>query len=232
MSIIPPASASNPCVDWLFDPSTQLGGDIFGYHKLDENRLVIYLLDVCGHGVGAALLSVTVMNVLKNQSLRDTDFGNPSIVLARLNESFQMENHNNMYFTIWYGVFDKKNRTITYASGGHPPSILLNGADRKSAKVVDLKTNGFLVGTMPGVKFPSAEIKLEQFSELYVFSDGTYEISKASDGKLWTFEEWRDLVAGFSQRNEKDLSSLLKYVHELNGSDQLDDDFSLMRMVL
>ena len=41
---------------WRFQPSTQLGGDAFGYHWLDEQRLAIYLLDVCGHGVTEAEL--------------------------------------------------------------------------------------------------------------------------------------------------------------------------------
>jgi sigma-B regulation protein RsbU (phosphoserine phosphatase) len=48
--------------DWRFIPSTSLGGDAFGYHMLDENHFAIYLIDVSGHGVGAALLSVSVMN--------------------------------------------------------------------------------------------------------------------------------------------------------------------------
>ena len=103
--------------DWRFLPSMQLGGDAFGYHWLDERTFAIYLLDVCGHGVGAALHSLSVINALRTQNLPKTDFHNPSSVLSALNRAFQMENHNNLFFTIWYGVFDTETRQIIYASG-------------------------------------------------------------------------------------------------------------------
>ena len=92
----------------IFVPSVELGGDAFGYHWLDSDHFAIYLLDVCGHGVKAALLSISAMNVLRNQSLASTDFRSPTEVLAGLNKAFQMDRHNDMYFTMWYGVFDKR----------------------------------------------------------------------------------------------------------------------------
>ena len=109
---------------WRFQPSAELGGDIFGYHWINADRLAIYLLDVSGHGVGAALLSVSVFNVLRTQSLQGTDFGDPAAVLKQLNRVFPMERQNNLIFTIWYGVFERSTRRLTYASGGHPPAVL------------------------------------------------------------------------------------------------------------
>lgn len=79
--------------------SSQLGGDSFGYHWIDDDTFSLYLLDVCGHGVGAALLSISVMNVLRTSSLVDTNFRDPDNVLGNLNAAFPMEQHNDMYFT-------------------------------------------------------------------------------------------------------------------------------------
>ena len=73
-------------IDWKFIPSTSLGGDAFGYYWLDEDHFVISLIDVSGHGVGAALLSVSVINALRSQSLPDTDFKDPEHVLKSLND--------------------------------------------------------------------------------------------------------------------------------------------------
>ena len=94
-------------VDWRFVPSTQLGGDSFGYHWIDGDHFAVYLLDVSGHGVGASLLSVSALNVLRSQSLHNTDFRDPAQVLERLNATFKMEQQDNRYFTIWYGVYSK-----------------------------------------------------------------------------------------------------------------------------
>ena len=113
-------------IDWKFIPSKSLGGDAFGYHWLDENHFVIYLIDVSGHGVGAALLSVSVINSLRSQSLPDTDFKDPAQVMTSLNEAFPGEENNYMFFTIWYGVYNKSSRELVYASGGHPPALFID----------------------------------------------------------------------------------------------------------
>ncbi|WP_415715261.1 PP2C family protein-serine/threonine phosphatase [Maridesulfovibrio sp.] len=104
-SLLPdPLKEGDIQADWRFIPSTSLGGDSFGYHWLDDDHFAMYLLDVCDHGVGSALLSVSAMNVLRSQTLPDTDFLKPDMVLEALNDSFQMDQQNNLYFTMWYGV--------------------------------------------------------------------------------------------------------------------------------
>ena len=105
-------------------PSTELGGDSFGYHWIDADHFAIYLLDVCGHGVGAALLSVAAINVLKTGALPDVDFRDPGQLLTALNEAFLMERQNDMYFTVWYGVWRPATRTLRFATAGHPPALL------------------------------------------------------------------------------------------------------------
>ena len=96
LSLLPVKLTGSISTDWLFIPSTQLGGDAFGYHWLDDDHFAIYLLDVVGHGVGAALLSVTALNVFRNQGLPGVDFRDPALVLAAMNESFQMKEQNEM----------------------------------------------------------------------------------------------------------------------------------------
>src|SRR5262249_16952829 len=88
-SLLPEKIKGEVQTDWRFVPSTQLGGDMFGYHWLDPDHLAIYLLDVSGHGVGSSLLAVSAINVLAAQSLPNTDFRNPAAVLKALNETFK-----------------------------------------------------------------------------------------------------------------------------------------------
>src|SRR5207248_1110379 len=131
-------------------------GDAFGYNWLDDDHLAIYLLDVCGHGVGAALLSISAMNVLRSHALPNVDFRNPTEVLATLNENFLMENQNGKYFTLWYGVYNKQSRKLVYCSGGHPPSILI----QDGAPVV-LQAKGLVVGGMQGIRYRSQEAEVK-----------------------------------------------------------------------
>src|SRR5579864_8153898 len=126
-SLLPARLEGDVRIDWRFVPSTQLGGDMFGYHWLDSDHLALYLLDVSGHGVGSSLLAVSVNNLLASQSLPNTDCRDPGKVLARLNDIFPMEKQNGKYFTIWYGVFNRVRRTLTYSNGGHPAALLHTG---------------------------------------------------------------------------------------------------------
>jgi len=224
-SILPPPVPEPPIrIDWRFVPSTELGGDSFGYHWLDEDHFAIYLLDVCGHGVGAALLSVAAINVLRTGSL-SADFRDPAAVLSLLNETFPMERHNNMYFTLWYGVYNRRTRTLRHASGGHPPALFLDGG----AEVRKLRSPGLVIGVMPGVDYRSDTVEVPHGTRLFVLSDGTYEIKKP-DGGVLAFEEFEAFFREHGAAPDF-LDRLGAWVHELNaanGPGPLDDDFSIV----
>ena len=99
--------------DWTFIASAELGGDFFGYHWIDDDHFAIYLLDVCGHGVGPAMLSMSAHNALRQKTLPDTDFRRPGEVLKALNRAFPMAKNQNKFFTIWYGVYDTRTRRLS-----------------------------------------------------------------------------------------------------------------------
>jgi sigma-B regulation protein RsbU (phosphoserine phosphatase) len=226
-SLLPaPLPDKVPRVDWRFVPSTQLGGDSFGYHWLDDDHFAIYLLDVSGHGVGASLLSVSAMHVLSARTLPGTDFRDPGQVLAGLNNAFPMERHDNKYFTIWYGVYCKSARRLAWSGGGHPPPILLTGPDRAGAAARQLKSQGPVIGMMEGLPFGSDTVELGPFAELYLFSDGVFEIERP-DGKMWTYDEFVPYLAGL---DAEPLDRLLAHARGMHGADTLADDFSIVQV--
>src|SRR5262245_52869048 len=137
-SLLPDPIHTGPVrAEWSFVPSSQLGGDAFGYYWLDPTTFVFYLLDVSGHGVGSAMHSVTVLNVLRQRALPNVDFRNPSEVLASLNARFPSDSHGGMYFTMWYGVYDIGSRNLTYGSAGPGPAFRVP-ADRSAAEPVGI----------------------------------------------------------------------------------------------
>ncbi len=217
--------------DWRFISSSSLGGDAFGYHWLDDDHLAIYLIDVCGHGVGAALLSISVINVLRSQALPDVDFRQPSRVLEGLNEAFPMEAHNSMYFTMWCGVYQRSTRKLTYSSGGHPPAILIHGQDSAEPSVNQLRTRGMLVGAMPGVSYEAETIEVPASSSLYVFSDGTYELEKP-EGEMLDLDEFVVWLKELRPGTPPELDQLLERARTLQGSPHFEDDFSIMKIDL
>ncbi len=220
-----PASGEVLCTDWRFVPSTPLGGDSFGYHWMDEDHFVIYLLDVCGHGIGAALLSISAINVLRSQSLPNTDFKKPDQVFVGLNEAFLMENHNGMYFTIWYGVYNKSSRTLVYASAGHPPALLIDADGTKT-----LGTPNMIIGAFQATQYQSDRIDINRPSRLYVFSDGAYEIRMPPDNTMWTFESFVELMASPPPNETSPLDHLCGFATRAVGLAGLDDDFTILEI--
>ncbi|MCK7613284.1 PP2C family protein-serine/threonine phosphatase [Roseibium sediminicola] len=223
-SILPEKRAAAPQADWLLVPSTELGGDSFGYHDLDADHFAIYLIDVCGHGVGAALLSVAIINVLRANALASTDFKNPSDVLAKLNNAFPMERQNNMFFTIWYGVYERSTGTLSYASGGHPAAIHLRAAPG-GIEVTSLGTpDGMVIGAMADMPFDGGSFQLQPGDKLLVISDGTYEIEDETGATL-TWAQLADKTRSVTGPVPK---AIYDWLADFHHESPLPDDFSMM----
>ncbi|MDY6937531.1 MAG: SpoIIE family protein phosphatase [Cyanobacteriota bacterium] len=220
-------------IDARFIPSKQLGGDCYDFEWLDPNHLAIYLLDVSGHGVGSALLSISVLNILRSRSLPNTSFYQPSEVLHALNQTFQRsstsEFYDDKYFTIWYGVYHTESRQLVYASAGHPPALLVAPHSDDRVEIDALKTPSIPIGMFPESEYTSKECQVSASSTLYIFSDGVYEIQQP-DGTVWGLNAFTELVGSYRENNSDTLDRLLNYIRALNANEILDDDLSLLQL--
>lgn len=222
-SLLPKPLTGAITSSWIYLPSAQLGGDAFGYHDLDPDHLAIYLIDVCGHGVGAALLSISVINILRSQNLLNADLHKPAEVLRALNEAFPMEQNGDRFFTGWYGVYNRKTRMLAYSSGGHPPALLVD----QSLAVIPLKTEGFVIGGMANPNYVEKEVEVKPGSILYLFSDGVFEL-EAKMGKLQTLP---DFIADMSKgSHHPTVDEILQRANSINIKESFDDDFSIVRL--
>ncbi len=228
-SLLPSPLVGTVTTENLFIPSAQLGGDCFGHNWIDEDRLAIYLLDVSGHGVGSALLSVSVLNVLRSQSLPNTNFCQPNEVLKALNHAFQMRTHGDKYFTIWYGVYHRLKRQLIYANAGHPPALLLSSSSTENIQVQQLTSLDLPIGFLPDVDFKNAVFEVQENSILYIFSDGIYEINQP-DGKILGLDAFIKLLTKCSQTDICNLNQLLMNLLGFNAKENLDDDLSLVKV--
>jgi len=234
-SLLPEPAQSPIWLDWRFVPCAELGGDSFGYHWLDDDHLAIYLLDVTGHGLGSALLSISVMNVLRAKSLPNTNFLVPGEVVGGLNEAFPMDNHGGKCFTIWYGVYNQHTRVLKYAGGGHPAALLYQTPGCETPE--QLESTGPMMGMISWPLFDTLETVVQPGARLFVYSDGVHEIH-LSDGGEWTFDEFvqflskaqRGEIPGDNDSAEPPSPSdlLLKHVREISGLQILDDDYSIV----
>jgi len=175
LSLFPLPLTEGPVrTDWSMTPSAHLGGDGLGYHWLDPEHFAFYLLDVSGHGVNSALLAVSILNALRTCGIANVDCSDPGAVLTALNRSYLSRRRTQLHFTIWYGVFDLQTKRLRYSAAGHPPAIVRNPAGEN----LRLISSAPPLGCFADVKFPSEEVLVSIPSDVYVFSDGMFEMCR------------------------------------------------------
>jgi sigma-B regulation protein RsbU (phosphoserine phosphatase) len=225
-SIFPEPLESPVGVTWHYQSCSELGGDSFGYHWLDEQHLAIYVLDVCGHGVGASLLSASAINVIRTGSMPVQDLTDPGAVLSALNNMFPMEKQNNMYFTLWYGVYNRATRELKFAVAGHPAALLLSGeGEGKSER---LGAPGMVIGAFEDIDYMTHSRQVPEAAQLYVFSDGCYEIIQP-DGSMLDVDKLEKYLLTHRDKPDAPNDWFLQSVGT-RGSVGLDDDFTMVRV--
>jgi sigma-B regulation protein RsbU (phosphoserine phosphatase) len=163
------------------------------------------------------------------KSLPGADFHDPAQVLERLNATFKTDQHDNRYFTIWYGVFSKTTRQLAYPGGGRPPALLLAGSHPGAAELKPLQSQGPPIGWDLGLPFEANVVGLDPCDRLFIFSDGVFEIEKTG-GENWHFDEFLQFMATLPPEVNS-MDHLLAYARQLSGSDTLADDFSMLEIV-
>ncbi len=225
-ALLPPPVADGPVrADWRFLPSANIGGDGFGYGWLDEARFAMWLLDVSGHGAGAALLAASVMNVLRAQGLPGVDFADPASVLTAANQRFQMDSHGGLYFSIWYGVFDARSRVLGFGCAGQHPAFLVDGA----GTLQPLWVKSPAIGLAPDVAYRRAEVVLPPGARLHLFSDGAFEVA-AADGRQLGIRDFLPHLAAPPVPGLAEPERLLRAVRSLARPGPFDDDVSILTL--
>ena len=164
-------------VHWRFVPCDELAGDTLGLIPLGRNQLAVFVIDVSGHGVPAALLSVTLTHWLSggpsgSRLLReDGSVRSPAAVLDELNQQFQMDPTIAQYFTMFYAAIDMSVGELVYASAGHPPALLV-AADGHTER---LNATGVPVGVVSSGAYRQNRLWLAPGERLFIYTDGLIE---------------------------------------------------------
>jgi serine phosphatase RsbU (regulator of sigma subunit) len=232
-SILPRPIGHGPVrANWFYQPSTRIAGDAFGYQMLDERHFSLFLLDVSGHGTGAAMHAMTVAQVLRERVLPHVDFLDPAAVISGLNARFPMARNNDLFFTIWYGVYDIVDRVLTYAAGGHHAAYLLTadatGPGIPNGAPLPLLTQSPLVGMLSDPEFAAAKVAVPPGSTLHLFSDGVFEIIDRDGRQLGLTDILPMLPSIAAAEAPDDPRRLYERIRAIARPGQLDDDFSAL----
>jgi len=220
----PPLERGAVLAEWCFVPSSQLGGDAFGYQYLDEEIFCGFVLDVSGHGIGSAMHAANVANALRRKSLPEVDFRDPGQVAARLNEVFPMEEHNGLMLTMWYFTYHIGTRVLRYCAAGHHASLLVVPG---YPNPTPLWVRSPAIGMLPSAKWSVGKQIIPAGGRLFVFSDGAFEILTPDNQQL-TLDDFTGVIAQPPQAGVAEPERIYQTIRMAARPGPLDDDVSVL----
>ncbi len=208
----------------FFGPCERLGGDFFGTLPLGEGRLAVYLADVAGHGVRAAMITVILrelMNARRKAEPRVATFGSPGGTLAFLNDALREEAFDPpILVSMVYAMIDTRTGGVTVASAGHPAPILVSAGGR----ALSLAVTGPVLGSKAGAAFAATEVVLEPGDFLLLYSDGLPEAHDPA-GREFSAAQLRTVAARWPNRPAGEIGAAVEsaILTHLAGDPPADD---------
>lgn len=217
---------------WQFLPCETVGGDLFNLVHLSEDTLMAYLIDVSGHGVSSAMVTVSVYQSLAVHTGRLVkrlldrppyfQIPGPAEVLTGLDREYPYERFEK-FFTIVYLLLEPATGRVRYCNGGHPLPIVV----RADGTMELLREGGTLIGMGGLVPYDEGEISLLPGDRLYLYSDGVTEYFSKS-GELFGEERLFDFLCQCrSLPVDLLLKRLLEVLQDFGGGRPPGDDVSI-----
>jgi sigma-B regulation protein RsbU (phosphoserine phosphatase) len=226
----------NARFDWSFEPCDELAGDTLNVLQLDDRHVVLYVLDVSGHGVAAAMLSVTLSRVLSRASDPSSLLAQrikgppgyrlltPAQVARQLNQRFPWDPIKKEYFTLLYGILSLETQEFRYVSAGHPGPVYVP----REAPAKILEAGPPAIGIVPDPDYREHVVLLKPGDRLYLYSDGVLEARNSSGQEFGEEGLLRALDQSRSTPLKDSLSSLWSRLKQWSGDLRLKDDVSLL----
>lgn len=205
-------------IEAFYKASSELGGDLWGMWPLPDNKLGIYVLDVTGHGVGAALNTFSLHATMARLDDLKSD---PAAFLSNLNSSLVGTFHLGRFATMFYGVLDCNTHELTYAGAGAPRPIIFGCNGTRT-----LDSSGLPIAIVKSATYENLTDRLAPGESLFCYSDVLVE-AEQPDGSFLGEEgliSWIDETLASGER-ESVIERLLERFYQ-GQDEQLPDDLT------
>ena len=202
----------------MLTPAKGVGGDLFDFYLRDE-RLFFCIGDVSGKGIPAALIMAVTRSLFRNVSSYTSD---PGSIIYALNNALADNNDNNMFVTLFVGVFDLQTAKLQYCNAGHNSPLLVG----RDVGTLPCKCN-LPVGIIPDFKYSQQEATIDPQTTIFLYTDGINEAENATYdqfGDLRIHSVAKRVLAKGEQQPLNLIYEMNEAVHKfVNGAEQSDD---------
>jgi serine phosphatase RsbU (regulator of sigma subunit) len=208
----------------VLEPAREVGGDLYGVCAAAPERLVVFLGDVSGKGIGASMFMVRAISLAR---LLSREIAEPERILARLNDELAADNPSGMFVTFLCAVYEPAPLRLTIANAGHCRPVLLSAGEPPGWAVNHL---GTALGFEPGLTFERTELNLRHGDGVIFYSDGVNEAFNSQD-ECYGNERLLAEAGTLSCQSASEITAaLLKDVRAFAGTAPQSDDIAILAL--
>ncbi len=213
--------------DSRYLPISGLAGDFFEVLTLGDDRYGIFICDVMGHGVRAALIVSMLRGLLATQNVKSRDSAEFLTAMNTGLTSILKRANVTMFATAFYGIIDLEELTLEYSCAGHPGPVIA-GKDRNIQLCTDRCEKGPALGLIPNASYSTMEIDLEGIKRILLFTDGVLEAENEAGEQFLENRLLGVSVKDAEKPLDAWLDSILNTVLDFSEGHHFDDDVCLL----
>ena len=200
----------------------EVGGDFYDFFPLDEDRVGIVIGDVVGKGVPASLFMAVTRTVIRGTARYVED--GPGKCLQMVNETLADASRSEVFVTVFYGIFDRRDGKLWYANGGHNPPVLVAPGQ---AELLPL-TGGVALAMFDGLDYGAGQVVIPPRGKLFLYTDGVPE-STNSEEEEFGYDRMRESLLTCADRSPSDtIEMMLRKVEAFAGEAPQFDDIAML----
>jgi sigma-B regulation protein RsbU (phosphoserine phosphatase) len=212
----------------LLQPAKSVGGDLYDYNLIADNRLFFLVGDVSDKGVPAALFMAITRTLFKTHfvGVADADLTKQ---IFHINNIMAKDNPSLMFVTAFAGVLDLKTGEVEYVDCGHEQPLILRSATGE-VEVLKKKEGGMPLCLVEDFPYFSQKFKLEKGDVFFSYTDGL-EDAVNTDGTRITIEPTKELLKTLKGMSPGKVNeTVLQNVNDYIGSASQFDDITLLTL--
>ena len=160
-------------------PCFDVGGDLYDFFQIGDDRIVVGIADVIGKGIPAAIMMSSFRAAVRAYADAEGSEGSIKAIVNKLNKMACNECRDGEFISLFYAIIDIKQRTMTYCNCGHEPTVLI-----RNGEITELEKGGLVLGVGIQAEYEIETVELKDDDCLLFYTDGLIDAA-SFDGEFW-----------------------------------------------
>ena len=217
-----PENAGEMDIAATMNAAKDVGGDFYDFFRIDDDKIGFVIADVSGKGIPAAIFMAVSRTLIRATGIRGVT---PSECISYSNDLLAKESANNMFVTVFYGIYNIKTGEVTYTNAGHnPPYLIKAGGTIEQLPL----SKDIVVGALDDFQFSEETLQLEHGETLLLYTDGVTEAINVNDEEYGE-KRLEETLKDVTQQNCQQIINTVKAdVKTFAGEAEQSDDITLL----